>query len=318
VHEAESLELASVLGRFGLRLDVDTAVRLPSVSNLVFRLDGMVVRLPSRARVGVDRSTEAMNMQRAHDLGLAPPVVAWDTDGSLVTKLLPGQALRPVDGAHHTSEVATLLRSLHRSPAFAGRHDPWRMSAELSSLGATDASCDQVADALEPLRFDPVALAPCHGDPWPGNIIEFGRRCTLVDWEYSGMGDPLWDLADYAVECELDEGTRRHLRRITSCVPRTTPQFEESASIEGCRICSGRAGVLRRNTKGTRPTTSPRRRSVVVSVGWPPSRCCSHWGACNQKSDVKHAADGRSAASACSSLPNAVVSGGKGSAGGAR
>ena len=23
----------------------------------------------------------------------------------------------------------------------------------------------------------------------------------LIDWEYSGMGDPLWDLADMSVEC---------------------------------------------------------------------------------------------------------------------
>ena len=184
---------------------------MPSASNPVFELDGLAVRLPSRARVGVDRATEVTNMQRAHDAGVAPRVLAWDPDGSLVTELVPGRALRPADGGDFAAEVANLLRRLHGSNAFAGRHDPWRMSAVLAARGATDACCDRLADALEALRFEPMSLAPCHGDPWPGNFIAADRHCTLVDWEYSGMGDPLWDLADYAVESDLDEDDEARL-----------------------------------------------------------------------------------------------------------
>ena len=220
VDDGDERELALVLGRAGLRRDLGASIRLPSASNPVYEVDGLVVRLPSRARVGVDRRTEVTNMQRAHELGLAPPVLAWDADGSLVTELLQGRALLPVDGAGFTSEVANLLRTLHRAPAFEGRHDPWRMSAELAALGATDPRCDRLADALDALRFEPAALAPCHGDPWPGNIIASGRHCTLVDWEYSGMGDPLWDLADFAVECDLDEdGEGRLVSEYLGCDP---------------------------------------------------------------------------------------------------
>ena len=209
--QVESRQLELVLGRAGLRCDIAAAVRLPSASNPVFEVDGFVVRLPSRQRVGVVRSTEVVNMRRAHAAGLAPPVVAWDPDGSLVTALLPGRALRPADGALFTAEVADLLRALHRSPAFDGRHDPWRMSADLEAIGVTDGTCDRLAAALERLRFEPMIEAPCHGDPWPGNIVVSDGHCTLVDWEYSGMGDPLWDLADYAVECDLDEDDEARL-----------------------------------------------------------------------------------------------------------
>jgi thiamine kinase-like enzyme len=150
-------------------------------------------------------------MRVANEAGIAPAVLAWSLDGSLVTELLAGRALRPADGARNISEVAGLLRLLHRSPAFAGLHDPWAMSAELAAVGATDVRCDRLADALEVVRFDPAALTPCHGDPWPGNIVASDHGCKLVDWEYSGMGDPLWDLADFAVECDLDEDDEERL-----------------------------------------------------------------------------------------------------------
>jgi hypothetical protein len=205
VDQVVSRQLTLVLARAGLRSEVGAAVRLPSASNPVYQVDAVVARLPSRARVGVDRSVEVTNMRRANEVGLAPRVLAWDPDGSLVTELLAGEALRPVDGARCISEVAGLFRRLHRSPAFAGRHDPWGMSAELAAVGATDAGCDRLAGALEAVRFEPMAAAPCHGDPWPGNIVESNGQCRLVDWEYSGMGDPLWDLADFAVECDLDD-----------------------------------------------------------------------------------------------------------------
>ena len=38
----------------------------------------------------------------------------------------------------------------------------------------------------------------------PDNLLDDGRRVTLVDWEYAGFNDPLWDLAYLAVEGGLD------------------------------------------------------------------------------------------------------------------
>jgi thiamine kinase-like enzyme len=43
-------------------------------------------------------------------------------------------------------------------------------------------------------------LVPCHNDPWPGNLLDADGRIYLIDWEYSGMNDPMWDLADLSVE----------------------------------------------------------------------------------------------------------------------
>ena len=50
------------------------------------------------------------------------------------------------------------------------------------------------------LEASPAALVPCHNDPWPGNLLDADGRIYLIDWEYSGMNDPMWDLAGLSVE----------------------------------------------------------------------------------------------------------------------
>ena len=33
----------------------------------------------------------------------------------------------------------------------------------------------------------------------------------LIDWEYSGMNDPVWDLADHSIECNFTDSQERQL-----------------------------------------------------------------------------------------------------------
>ena len=47
---------------------------------------------------------------------------------------------------------------------------------------------------------DPRALPQ---RPVPGNLLDTGERVYVIDWEYSGMNDPVWDLADLSVEAGL-------------------------------------------------------------------------------------------------------------------
>jgi thiamine kinase-like enzyme len=49
-----------------------------------------------------------------------------------------------------------------------------------------------------------IVSVPCHNDTVPENFIldEVGRT-YLVDWEYSGMNDPSWDVAAYILESKL-------------------------------------------------------------------------------------------------------------------
>ena len=57
----------------------------------------------------------------------------------------------------------------------------------------------------------PKTPNPCHNDLLAANVIDDGARLRIVDWEYAGMGDPFFDLANFSVNVELDEGGRAAL-----------------------------------------------------------------------------------------------------------
>jgi len=49
-----------------------------------------------------------------------------------------------------------------------------------------------------------LASLPCHNDTVPEYfILDDSGRTYLVDWEYSGMNDPSWDVAAYILESRL-------------------------------------------------------------------------------------------------------------------
>lgn len=50
-----------------------------------------------------------------------------------------------------------------------------------------------------------VKKVPCHNDALCENWIRQGEKMYLIDWEYAGMNDPMWDLADVSIEAEFTE-----------------------------------------------------------------------------------------------------------------
>jgi thiamine kinase-like enzyme len=192
----------------------EAPIRLPSASNHVVRVGDVVVRLPTRARSGVDHSWEAANAGLAAEAGIGPRVLLARDDGALVTELVAGTSLTPEGVRADRSLVlrmGELLAAVHRLPPFAGSFDPWAATdVLLEDLRPPDAWW-RLRDDLEAVRFPLSATVPCHVDPWPGNVLVADERLVLVDWEYSAMSDPLWDLADFAVEAALDVHGRRAL-----------------------------------------------------------------------------------------------------------
>jgi thiamine kinase-like enzyme len=68
----------------------------------------------------------------------------------------------------------------------------------------------ELADQIE-RRRSRAPLRPCHNDLLNANFIDDGVRLWLVDWEYAGMGDPFFDLGNFAVNHELTEESERAL-----------------------------------------------------------------------------------------------------------
>jgi thiamine kinase-like enzyme len=58
-----------------------------------------------------------------------------------------------------------------------------------------------------------VPERPCHNDLLTANFIDDGHRIRIVDWEYAGMGDVFFDLANFAVNNGLSPEETAELLR---------------------------------------------------------------------------------------------------------
>ena len=48
-----------------------------------------------------------------------------------------------------------------------------------------------------------MPTVPCHNDLLPGNVLFADDRVWLLDFEYAGMNDVFFDLANLSVNSEL-------------------------------------------------------------------------------------------------------------------
>jgi thiamine kinase-like enzyme len=164
--------------------------------------------------LGIDRNAEHAASRVAAELGLAPDVVAFvEPEGYLVTRYVDG-----VVGQVDVAQVGAALRRLHEGPAIPSRFDSFRVVEAYRAL-AVERGVDvpsvygrasEVARRVEVRRSD-AALCPCHNDLLNANFIAAPDRLWIVDWEYAGMGDPFFDLGNFAVNHELNADGERAL-----------------------------------------------------------------------------------------------------------
>jgi thiamine kinase-like enzyme len=170
--------------------------------------------------LGIDRAVEHAASLRAEEIGLGPPVADFvASEGWLVTRFIDGRPI-PVEAMRSPSvlrRVADALRRLHSAAAIPGRFDAYavvdayRAEAEANSveLPAEFANAREVAERIRVTR-GPQPLVPCHNDLLNANFLDDGA-IRIVDWEYAGMGDRFFDLANFSVNHEFGVDDDRRL-----------------------------------------------------------------------------------------------------------
>lgn len=158
--------------------------------------------------LGIDRDVEHIASLAAASLGIGPEVVAFlEPEGFLVTRFVDGEV-----GRVSVDEAAATLRRLHGGARIAGRFDAFRVVEAYAEIAGRRGPewAHVIARQIE-VRRTGAPLVPCHNDLLAANFIHDGDRVWIVDWEYAGMGDPAFDLANYAVNNGLDEEGDRAL-----------------------------------------------------------------------------------------------------------
>jgi thiamine kinase-like enzyme len=171
--------------------------------------------------LGIDRSAEHGASLVAADLGIGPEVAAFvEPEGYLVTRFIAGEPIPPEEMRKPEAirRAAETLRRLHEGPPIPGRFDSFRVVEEYRETAAAHGvrvpddygRAHELAKTIERLRGQ-QALRPCHNDLLNANFIDADGRIRIVDWEYAGMGDVFFDLANFSVNHEFGEEENQEL-----------------------------------------------------------------------------------------------------------
>ncbi len=199
--------------------------RLGGMTNIVHLVEtndiNIIVRIPGKGTEDyINRTFEYNNAMAAYRAGVSAEILWADVKkGVMVSKAIREIETMTPDlfssrkGSPARAGVA--LSKLHNSgETFDFRFELFNMIDDYLKILSTKSVAlpegyHGVVKAAEPvkeaLQTNPTTLAPCHCDPLCENFLDDGKNMWIVDWEYSGMNDPLWDLGDLSVEAGMNE-----------------------------------------------------------------------------------------------------------------
>jgi thiamine kinase-like enzyme len=194
------------------------------------RRDGALYALKFNAEGSESRSLqrrfEALVLASAAPRGLAPPLLATDPDGRImVLEWLAGTPMSEATAGRPDAALAKLLRGVHALPLPALRRvmspRAWIEHYDEALAAQGTAPMPELArravTLLAQLGAQPCPdLCVCHSDLHRLNVLVRGEGAmagalVLLDWEYSHLSEPFWDLAGWSANNDLGPAARAML-----------------------------------------------------------------------------------------------------------
>ncbi|MGL5622245.1 winged helix-turn-helix transcriptional regulator [Cetobacterium sp.] len=168
----------------------------------------------------INRYSEKINAKEASKIGVDKELIYFDEkSGVKISEYIEeAETLNPETSKKIENLLLTskLLRKLHTSGAqFENRFDVFDEIIKYENLIKNkDVMYKKYHDYLENkkqifnleefLKKNGKIDAACHNDTVPENFIKNDKNeMFLIDWEYSGMNDPMWDLAAHSLEANF-------------------------------------------------------------------------------------------------------------------
>jgi thiamine kinase-like enzyme len=172
--------------------------------------------------LGITREYEYAANLAAGKLGIAPEVIYMiRPEGYLVTRFISAHPFPPeeITQPENIRRVMEVVRKIHSMPEIPGTFSVFRTIEEYAEIARRykvefpedfDWLIDRMNEAEAALMTDPEPLHPCHNDLLNANFL-IDDRIYILDWEYAGMGDLFFDLANFSDHHELSDAQDRWL-----------------------------------------------------------------------------------------------------------
>lgn len=192
------------------------------LTNQNFRVDideeSFVLRVCSESTdpLGIDRDHEYACLKIIADLGIGAEVIHYSPDdGILVVRFVQG---KPVSAAEtrepdKLKRIIDAVKCYHHGPEFPGRFSAFQTARDYHGLAIEKGvsfpdSLPEVFELMERVENSLSGVqtsVPCHNDLLAANFLDDDKKIWILDWEYAAMGDPFFDLGNFAVNQELNE-----------------------------------------------------------------------------------------------------------------
>jgi thiamine kinase-like enzyme len=164
--------------------------------------------------LGINREHEFQAGRMAGELGIAPEVVYFiRPEGYLVTRFISGRPIPPEElrQPENIQQVVEALRKIHSMPEIPGVFNSFQVVRNYTEIAQRynvrfperfDWLIRQMKAAESALLTQGLTPGPCHNDLLNANFL-LGEELYILDWEYAGMGDIFFDLANFSNNHEL-------------------------------------------------------------------------------------------------------------------
>lgn len=198
--------------------------KLGGMNNYNYRINtnikDLVFRMPGKgANESIDRDIELSNAKLASSLDLDCKLLYFDAESGIkITEYIKNAETLNITTAKKESNMelmAYALNVLHNSDKrFVRDFEPFVGIEEYKKIIISEEKelldnfkeLDKVVLYLgEELQELPIEYSLCHLDAWPENFIKSDDKIYLIDWEFSGNYDKLWDVISISLECDYSD-----------------------------------------------------------------------------------------------------------------
>ena len=199
------------------------------ITNRNFRVDvdgeSYVLRVAgtNTELLGIERENEYVANQMAGELGIAPQVYYFiRPEGYLVTRFIEARSLPPAElkKSENLCKVGAMLKKIHALPPLQSEFIVFRVVEDYADVARRynvvfpdnfEWLLERMYDAEDAFDVGALPLMPCHNDLLNENFLQVDGKIYLLDWEYAGMGDIFFDLANLSVNHNFSDYEDRFL-----------------------------------------------------------------------------------------------------------
>jgi len=223
IEQADIPKIAELMTRVFGDGDYRQISRLGGMTNHSYRVirnngKEYLFRLPGEGTEKlIDRRDERKSTELACSLGIDSELLYFDDDGCKVMTFIKDP--QPMDEAvmrreENIIQAANIFNKLHNCGVDTGvRFEVFEMARLYEELireenVALYSDYEEIKNTVMEIKAEvdkngAPQKVPCHNDSLIGNwVLDRDGRLYLIDWEYSGMNEAMWDLSCLSIEID--------------------------------------------------------------------------------------------------------------------